>query len=397
MNKKKMIAAGIGVICLAGVIGAGVWYSNNNETAKKRAEMEIELQNATEQTTIEVEVPTENPSAGVYEIKTTPSDESVDEALYAKIAQLNTAAKTYFENNRSKLLSVYGLMYSDEDSFTVSASTVAKAAGVDVGEDIDDYADILMVRPSDLAKFDSLKISKERETSLKPFTAYNSSEGYIISSADDKGGVLTKDEYKKLLGTYATDHGSISNPDSKSELYLDIAASAATAFDENEYDIKYLACDDMYAVVVIGGITEPNNIKEFVLVKKPGGWSVTLDGVESFTMPRQSVNDKIPDMELGLLPKYTIAAYGDIKSGFVEFEQSLIKLGMISEDDMPETYSCGAGRFAYIELSSGKKLLGIVNSEKKLEFIQVGSTNEAIAAMLKVDEKPPAFILKYSE
>ena len=179
MNKKNAAITSVIAVCLIGAIGGGVWYSQNNETAQKRAEIEQQIQEAT---TANVEVPTENPSAGVYEIKTTPSNEAVDDALYAKIAKLNTAAKTYFDKNDKSLLCAYGLMYSDDSDFTVSASQVAESEGIEVDSDIDDYADILLVRPSDLAQFESIELKNDSDTSLKPFTAYNSSKGYIISS-----------------------------------------------------------------------------------------------------------------------------------------------------------------------------------------------------------------------
>ena len=144
-------------------------------------------------------------------------------------------------------------------------------------------------------------------------------------------------------------------------------------------------------------MTEKNNIKQYVLTNKPGGWSVIMDGLESSLTPRYDVNRAYPDMELGLLPKYTIAEFGPIQTGFVKYEQSLISLGLITEDDMPEVYSCGAGKFAYIEMTSGKKLLGVVNDSNQLEFYEVGSTNEAISAMLQFQDVPPLFILHYNQ
>lgn len=392
MNKKNAIITSVAAVCVVGAIGVGVWYSQNNETAQKRAEIEEQIQEAT---TANVEVPTENPSAGIYEIKTTPSQEAVDEALYSKIASLNNSAKTYFDENDTSLLCVYGLMYSDETDFTVSASEVAESTGLTVDDNIDDYADILLIRPSDLAQFDSVELRNDTDTTLKPFTAYNSSEGYIISSYEDEGGILTMEEYRNLLGTYASDHGNIVSATEDDETYWDIVA--ATDFDDTHYDIKYVAYDEKYAVAVIGGMTEKNNIKQYVLIKKPGGWSVIMDNLESSLTPRYDVNRSYPDMELGLLPMYTIAEFGTIKTGFVEYEQSLIELGLITEDDMPEVYSCGAGKFVYIEMTSGKKLLGVVNDSNQLEFYEVGSTNEAISAMLQFQETPPLFILHYNQ
>ncbi len=393
MNKKRLIIIGVILLCSAALLI--VLLSKNNNGTTTQTSPEQQLQEGTANTTVSIEVPTENPSAGVYEIKSTPSDEKADEALYAKIASLNTALDSYYKNNSNKLLSVYGLMFSDEGDFTVSASTVAKAADIDLGQDIDDFADILYIKASDLENYEGMSVSSSSSNLLEPFTAYNSADGYIISSSKHKGGIITREQYRSLLGSYATDHGTVRNPDDEDEDYLDIAAVAATALKDGKHDIKYIACDDKYAVAVIGGLVNPDNIKEYVLTKKPGGWSIAMDITDS-VYPRQEVNNTFPDMELGLLPKYTIAQFGDIKTGFDEYEQSLIKLGMITEEDLPETYSCGAGRFVYIELSSGKKLLGYVNDQNKLEFYEVKDTNQAISAMLQVHEAPPIFILRYS-
>jgi hypothetical protein len=395
MNRKNAIIGSIVAVVAIGAIGGGVWYSNNNKTAQQRSELEEQLQ--TEATTVQVEVPTENSSAGIYEIKSEASKETVDEALYSKIASINTAIDSYYSSNKGSLLCVYGLMYSDTDDYTVSVSKIATASNLDFGDDIDNYADALLIRPSDLSQFDGLELKHPKSTDLTPYSAYHTSEGYIISSSTDAGGIITADQYRTLLGTYATDHGTVHTPNSTDEDYLDIAASAAFAFDGGKYEMKYVACDDTYGVAVIGSLDDPTKIAEYIMTKKPGGWAVLKDGIEKSTLPRIEVNNLVPDMDLGLLPKYTIAEFGDIKTGFIDYEQSLVKLGMLTADDMPEVYSCGAGRFAYIEMSSGKKLLGIVNSNKQLEFYEVSSTNEAIAAMVDEQENPPIFILKFSE
>lgn len=388
MNKKIIVGAVTAVVVAA--VGVGIWQFSGNKTPNAGNNLVTET---TENTTISVEVPTENVSAGVYEIKNTPDTSPVDDALYANIAALNNAVRDYYNANSKSLLCMYGLMYSDADNFTVSASKVLEQAGTQPIASIDDYADVLLIRPADLAGFQNAELRRPEDKALKPFTAYNSSQGYIVSSYEDKGAVLTRDEYRQLLGTYATDHGQAQNPAPSTDDYLDISACAAVG--EGGYNIKYIACDEKYAVMVSGSVKDSKKIRQYVLTKKTGGWCIVMDGLENSLTPRYDVNQTYPDMELGLLPKYVIAEHGEIKSGFPEFEQSLIKLGMITNEDMPETYSCGAGRFAYIELNSGKKLLGYVNDQNKLEFYPVNNTNEAIAYMLKFQENPPVFILNY--
>lgn len=390
MNKKKIIAGSAAIVIV--LAGAGIWQLSGHKAPNESKDVTTQTTSA-ENATVSVEVPTENVSAGIYEIKNVPDNAPVDDALYARIATLNSAVKEYYKSGSKSLLCMYGLMYSDVDNFTVSASKVLEKSGAQPIADIDNFADVLLIRPSDLSDYENAQLKNPDDTRLKPFTAYNSSIGYIISSHEDKGAILTTDEYRQLLGSYSSDHGQVQNPAPSTEDYLDI--SACVAPEDGNYDIKYIACDEKYAIAVSGSLAHPQNIKQYLLLKKPGGWSVVMEGLESSLSPRYDINQVYPDMELGLLPKYTIAEYGEIKSGFPDFEQSLIKLGMITNEDMPEVYSCGTGRFAYIELTSGKKLLGIVNDQNKLEFYPVSNTNEAIAYMLKAQEKPPVFILHY--
>lgn len=82
------------------------------------------------------------------------------------------------------------------------------------------------------------------------------------------------------------------------------------------------------------------------------------------------MNERYPDMELGLLPIYNIKDYGTIVTGFDDYVSSLVSLGMIKDGDMKQgAYECGAGNFVYIEpKATGKRLIGHVNSQNKLEF-----------------------------
>jgi hypothetical protein len=345
-------------------------------------------QGQTTQNGTNIEVPTENVSAGVYEIKNTPSDEAVDDALYAKIAELNSKADAYYKENFDDLISSYGFMTSIEDGYQVSASKLSDEA------DINNYVDVLLLKPADLATFDGVELNDEYDKELKPFTAYHTTEGYIVSSTKDSGGILTTDQYKKLLGMYATDHGNIVLPTSTQEEYLDIVASVP--FDDNSFDVKYVAHDDLYAVVVIGGMTNQANIKEYMLVQKPGGWSVAIDGLEASGTPLKEINSAYPDFDKGILPKYTIASYGTAETGFDSYVQQLVTAGQLSQSDLPVTYSCGAGNFIYFELTSGKKYIGHIDANKKLTLHDTDSVNNAVNYMTSAEDNPPLFILKYN-
>ncbi len=395
MSKKKLIISVIVVLCAACAIAAVILMSSDKNPADDTLP-EGAAQTQAQQDTEDNEADTEVTSSGIYEVKNTPSDEAADDALYAKLAPLNTAVNDYFNLHRQNLISSYGFMYSLRDNFSVSASDIASTQGIQIPTDMDDYTDIILIKPSDLAQTEGISLMYKGEE-LKPFTVYNSSSGYVISSADEKGGIITADQYRALLGKYSPDHGNVSVPAVTDSIYADIMRDIYDDFEGDSIDVKYIANDSKYASVVAGSLTKPDDIREYVLTQDADtGWHILLDSLESSASPKVDANSVAPDMEPGLMPKYTIASYGGIKTGFADYEQSLVKLGMLTQEDLPETYSCGAGRFAYIETASGKKLLGIVNDSKQLEFYEVNDNTEAIAAMLKVDTAPPVFILDYS-
>jgi hypothetical protein len=377
MNKKQIAALAV----MATISLAGCSHSSDENTQQSNS-------------TANVEVPTENISEGIYEIKNTPSDEAVDETLYAKIATLNAAADKYYKANFDDIISAYGIMTSIEDSYQISASKIVEGTELADDTNLDTYVDVLLIRPSDLASFDGADVKDISDKQLKAFTAYHTTDGYIVSSSKDNGAILTTDRYKSLLGMYATDHGNIVLPVSTQEEYLDIVASVP--FDDNSFDVKYVAHDDLYAVVVIGGLTNQANIKEYMLVQKPGGWSVAIDGLESEASPLKVINSSYPDFDSGILPNYTIASYGTAETGFDSYVQQLISAGQLSQSDLPITYSCGAGRFIYFELNSGKKYIGYVDENKKLTFHETDSVNSAVSYMTSVEDVPPLFILKYN-
>lgn len=339
----------------------------------------------------------EQAGENAIEVKDEPSNLEVNEEVYGVMSQINEACYNYYNNgNENKnLISVYGYLYDDGAEDIVTAEGLLEAGVISCDDEYTNM-DILLIKPSSLSIYEGIDINIG-DNELELYTALKLKDGYLISSYNNKGGILTTEQYKELLFSYVYEHGAIKNPKSGDAVYEDIMSVVAKESGFNKFDVKHIACDDLYAAVVVGDGNNSVDIREYVLTKIDSSWEIILSGLEKEKDIRWLVNYNYPDMELGLLPKYTIAEYGTVKQGFNPYIESLIELGMVSDGDLPEIYSCGVGKFVYFQFESGKKLLGCVDDNNKLEFFEVGDTEEAIKYMLSYQDTPPVFILKFEE
>lgn len=206
--------------------------------------------------------------------------------------------------------------------------------------------------------------------------------------------MLTAQQYQQLVGMYSFEHGEIKNPKKGEDEYNAIIKASGVS---GNIDVKHIACDNKYAVLVVGSLDDPTDIKEFAFLNDNGKWGIIANDLATVANAKQYMNERYPDMELGLLPIYNIKDYGTIVTGFDDYISSLVSLGMIKDGDMKQgAYECGAGNFVYIEpKATGKRLIGHVNSQNKLEFFEASSLEEAISIMLQKEKNPPVFILKF--
>lgn len=331
---------------------------------------------------------------------------NVDNGI-SDINEFNTACENYVDENADKLfLSVYGYLYDNENMVTVEE--IEKFSQKKFSKEIR-QSDILYIKPSDLLSYvQTLDNYKDRNFDVKDdnllcvFTAMYTKQGVVISSVPYRGGTLTQEEFKNFILKYNLQHGEVINPAKNSEQYNDIL-KIASDYIGLELDVKYMACNDKYAAIVVNNKEDITDIREFVLIKDElNNWSVAISELEMEKEKNNKliVNQKFPDFELGLLPKYNIALYGEIRTGFDNLAQMIIQQGIVAEGSNL-TYSCGVGSFVYFEFDSGAKILGLVNENKELESYEVKNNEEAIKYMIayiknmNLDIEPPAFILKY--
>jgi hypothetical protein len=330
---------------------------------------------------------------GITEYKTGLSDLEPTDEIYASMAELNEAVDKYCDENIGSkgLVSEYGLMFDLSANSLVDFGTIVSAEYFENLSDLKDNVDILYIFPKDLGNVADKAIEGDTLTAM---TALNTKYGYYVSGTGIEGVTLTQEQYNALLKMYSFNHGDRRNPEVGSDEYN--AIMAATGFSE-PYDVKHIDCDDKYAVVVVGSLNDASEVKQYMLINENDSWSVALDGLESKPNPRQTVNQKYPDMELELMPKYIIAAYGEILSGLDDYVSSVKGLGLLNDLDTSDgIYTCGVGKFVYMQSNStGKRLLGHLDENNSLQFFEVDSLEEAVANMLELEDDPPVFILKF--
>lgn len=391
MNKenkknKTFIIAAIGAVVVIAAAAAVIFSLNADKGSKQGGTTGNET---TEITTISPLV--DETQAETQEIQVGLSDIALSDSIKEELNQLNAACTKFYNERKDEaiLVSEYGMLYSLSMENNVTVKTLKKNDYFKGSDEINDYTDLLLIKPTDYAEV-SGKAAQGDE--LKIFTGFNTNEGYYVSSDGIEGAMLTEEEYNNLLFRYICSHGEIKAPDGNDLEYKKISEALALA----NIDIKYIGYDEKYAVAVSGSLSDQREVKQFLLEKDGNQWTKIMDGLESEKSPKQAVNMKYPDVDFGLFPAYNIADFDIPKIDMSDYIPSLKKLGMMDEDETC-TYGCGTGHFVYMETSGGKKLLAVLDDNRKLQFYPMNSAVEARNAMLNLQKTAPTYIIKYGE
>ncbi len=319
----------------------------------------------------------------ITEISIGASDIELTDELMTQMQTLASDAEAYYNENKDEktLTSQYGLLYSYSDKVNIMASDVKNIAEISKNNLAE--MDILYVMPNDI-------VSTADSSSLSIFVSLNSNSGYYVTSADGQGTMFTAEEFKNLLMKYAPTHGNIINPQRGSEEHTSIITAAG--LEEDDVDIKHIACDDKYAIVVANYTSSPSTIREIALIND-NGWSIINDNLAASENSYIEINEAYPDIDLGLLPIYNIADFGEIQTAQMSsIVESLVEQGMLTEDEKVGMYACGCDRFAYIHTEGGRNIVGYIDDDKNLAFYEFSNVSEVISYMLSCQDNPPVFI-----
>jgi hypothetical protein len=333
----------------------------------------------------------ENGEGETEEVQVGLSDLEMTDTIKSDLNELNTACTKFYTEHKddAQLVSAYGFLYSLSMDDNVTVKKLVSEKYFKKTDEIGQYTDLLLIRPSDYAEVSEKTVEGNE---LKIFTGFNTKDGYYVSSDGIEGTMLSEEKYNDLVFRYICSHGEILSPASTDAEYKNIVA----ALNKSGTDIKFLSYDEKYAVVVTGLLADARDVREYLLTKKDGAWSVALEGIESQSCPKQFVNLQYPDVDFGLFPLYTIADFDLPKTDMNDYVPSLKQLGMMNEDETV-TYGCGTGHFVYIVTSTNKKLLGVLDDNRKLQFYQMNNVTEAKNSMMNIQKNAPTYILKYAD
>lgn len=214
---------------------------------------------------------------------------------------------------------------------------------------------LLYLNLSHLKVFPQLKIiqTEETEDELQIFAACETKEGFVISSAQSPGGIITREDLKGVLDKYKTDNGKTIRYLSNSPEYISILnAIKSFAKTDTEYDVRYLSADNKYAVVVVSPKGKAAQLNGYVLVKNNSSWSVNVSNFETMGHYVVRINEHLPALNTDLAPKYDL--YMELKY----IKTDLDPKSILKEDYGELTFSCGSRNFVNLEFKDGKSLVG---------------------------------------
>ncbi len=298
--------------------------------------------------------------------------------------------KTWDQN---KFLSSYSYFVKN-DGTEVTLKDIKKSLGYKIPKNFKNVV-LHFVKPKTLKPYLKEKISDKDLEILTVYSALPVDGGMYISSKFDEGGILSDSEYKSFVMDNSWLHGEIRTPLKEDEEYKEIIKSIEQKDDLlKDGNVKHIACDDKYAMVVISSKNDPAYIKQYGLEKDDSGkYKVIIEELEK----RDSkifVNYAYTDFNLDLLPLYEIHLYSNISSHQEHIVQKLKQQGSINQNE-ELTYACGAGNFIYLEFKSKTKILLHSNEQMILDVYEVDNFKTALSQMLKLEKSPPAFILKF--
>lgn len=323
--------------------------------------------------------------SNVTEIAVGLSSIELNDELKSTMANVARDANAYYNQHKAEktLTTQYGLLYS----YTDKANITIDELGEELDKDISKEMDILYVKSSDV-------MSEAGGNDLGIFASINTSSGYYVTSNDGFEKTFTEEEFKNLLMKYAPTHGNIRNPQRGTDEHTAIITAAGVS--GNNFDIKHIACDDKYAVLVTNDVTNPTDIREIALVKNNNAWTIVNANLATAENSYTDINTAYPDMDLGLMPIYNIGDFGPIETEKMsDIADALVKQGTITAEEKNNMYACGCEKFAYIQTNDGKRFIGFINEEHQLEFSQANDLNETLSYMVQCQQNPPVFIVKF--
>lgn len=323
---------------------------------------------------------------------------SVDPELqpyWNSINEIASAAQQYYSENFNKvrLISKNGKLYNSTVNMDITASYLA-SNGYLASKYSSYDCDIMLVKTEDMGKLGNVSVSGD-DNGLAVFVVTKNPKDstYLVTSARSTGGIISNGEYIDILNRYDQNHGAIGRLMSGTDEYnriLNFISMYEGKF--GDYYVRSITKDNKYAVVVLSGRNDVNDLKQYVLKKENNVWEVVMDKLENEPRVNVAVNKKLPDFNPSLLPKYTIYDYKNLLiSDYTGILHFLMKDGFI--DNISDVkYMAGADKYCYVTLNNEIKYICFY-ANNNWTINQVSDYNEAYSFMIKKSVLAPTFII----
>lgn len=312
---------------------------------------------------------------------------------WSEICDIAYFANNYYNANYSKtrLVTKNGRLYNKASEQYIDINYLIEK-GLD-SKYADFSGEILLLNPNDLREFENVSV-KNSQNNLTVFVTINvqSDDKYLIASSKNSKGVMTSDEYNKLLYKYYQNHGTPLDVNPYSEKYQDILGFIKL-YDGayKDYFVRSMKVDDKYACVVLSPTSNVNDVRQYILINEDNFWEVVLNNLHKVSRVPVYVNERIPDLNFDLLPKYEINDYNLSTYDPNDAYYALVKNGYI-QGITDIVYICGAGKYYYaIDYKKNRYLLKYENGYWNIH--KPKSYKEAYEIMIADDRFAPTFIL----
>ncbi len=263
--------------------------------------------------------------------------------------------KDYKENGAKKgWMSKNGVLYSYYEDKYITTDILVSDGYLESGLKSSDYK-ILLINGSDLAAVEGATVSAD-SMDFGVFAATKQSNRYLIASPSGKIGTISEESFDNLLAKYSQNNGNIvrlSSASAEYERILNYISLFEGRFDE--YYVREIRMDNKHAVVVFSNRKNTSNIKEYILENENNFWEVVFPNAQSEYYPITTINRYIPNLNLKLLPSYTLASWrGNIfqeQGGTVAALFSAKAISSASE----VSYQCATAACAYAVLTNGDR------------------------------------------
>ncbi len=290
-------------------------------------------------------------------VETKPFWQSENTLQWNNLKSVATAGQHAYDDLSKKLglISKNGKMYTYYTQKRITTDDLVSAGYLESGLQASDY-EILLLNGNDVMYYPGAEVPP-KSMRFCVFVATHQADGtYLLSTIDGKAGVLSTASYTALMNRYNQNHNLIGKLSSSSAEYSRILNFIGLYEGKLEdYFVREISKDDKYAVVTFSGKQNTADIKQHILRNDNNFWEVVYTNLQNVYTPITSINQSLPDFNLDLLPKYTLASWKSyLKRSDATLTNTLLSKKIINTPEQIY-YQCGTSDYFYIVLTNGNR------------------------------------------